>query len=690
MSSKNPYFRTPFPDTTSIDEISKKEAGKEVELLREAIEHHNYLYYIKNQPEISDDAYDRLFHRLEGIENRFKGLQSNTSPTQKVGAPPVDKLKKRRHSSPMLSLNSSVEKNQIQDFLRFTKEQARQKSLTYVLEPKLDGLSVEVVYRNGIFDYAATRGDGETGEDISENVKTIGPVPLRLQPNTRYPDVLAVRGEVFMAKNAFRKLNKKRIENGKGPFANARNAAAGIIRQLNSKNVADKPLDIFFYETIQSSDNGILSHWEMLHTFPEWGLKTNEEIKKANTFEEINTFYDDMVGKRESLAYETDGIVIKLDDRGLRDALGTRQRSPRWAFAWKFPAKKKITTLREIAIQVGRTGTLTPIALFDPVEVSGVTVSRATLHNEEEVKKKDVRPGDKIRVLRAGDVIPEVAERIEKEQGKKREKPFKMPDRCPVCNTKVVREGAYVVCPAGLSCEAQLKGRIIHYASREAMNIENLGEKNVAQLIDKGMVKAIPDLYKLKPEDFEKLDGFAEKSAQQLYDGIQESKKPELHRFLYALGIHHVGEHMARILAQKFGSLEALKQVSYNDLLALHEIGPEIAESACHFFQNNDNLDMLDELSGLGVTPKKVSLDKIEKLRDKTIVLTGELSGLTRSEAKERIEALGGRATSSVSDNTDYVVVGEGAGSKFEEAKKRNIKTLDEKQFQQLLKKGEV
>lgn len=689
MSKKNPYMNTPFPKFKDSEKLSKQEAEDEVQKLREAIEHHNYLYYIKNKPKISDKKFDTLFHRLEQLEEQFKDLQSDVSPTRKIGAPPVDKLKKRKHASPMLSLNSSDEDEAIEGYMRYAKEQTGKRNLEFVLEPKLDGLSVEVVYKKGIFEYATTRGDGQTGEDISKNVKTIGSVPLKLRASSEFPDELSVRGEIFMKKEDFRNLNKQRIENGEEPFANARNAAAGIVRQLDSKKVADKPLDIFFYEIINNSDNGFDSHWNMLQKIPEWGLKHSEEIKKAKKFNDVRKYYKKMTGKRDSLSFEIDGIVIKLDDRELRGKIGTRQRSPRWAYAWKFPPKKELTTLQEIVIQVGRTGILTPVALFDPVEVGGVTVSRATLHNEDEAKKKDVRPGDKIRVLRAGDVIPEVAERVEK--GKKRgRKKFSMPKKCPVCNTKVVREGAYVICPAGLSCKAQLKGRLVHYASREAMDIDTLGEKNSMQLIDKNLVKTIPDLYKLKPDDLGELEGFAKKSAMKLHDAIQNTKKPELYRFLYALGIRHVGGHMARVLAQKFRSLDNLKHISYKDLMEIHEIGPEIAESVAHFFQNNENIKMLNELENLGVKAKQVSAKQAEKLKDKTIVLTGELEDFTRNEAKARIESLGGRATSSVSENTDYVVVGDDPGSKLDEAKKRKVKTIDEQQFHKLLEKGKV
>lgn len=664
--------------------MSKKDAGKEIEQLREAIEHHDYLYYIKNKPAISDNKYDQLFRRLLDLEDHFPAFESDVSPTKKVGAPPVDQLGKRKHTAPLLSLHSSDDEKEVNNFIETVRGKAHSNKTDFVLEPKFDGLSVEVVYKNGNFSHAATRGDGETGEDISENVKTINSLPLKLQSNGDFPGFLAVRGEIYMNKDDFQQLNKGRIERNQEPFANARNAAAGIVRQLDSKKVADKPLDIFFYELLVDEDNHFDSHWKMLQKFSVWGLKTNPECRKSRKFDEIRDYYHDIGEKREALPYEVDGIVIKLDDRKLRSELGTRQRSPRWAHAWKFKPKKEITTLLEIIVQVGRTGVLTPVALLDPVEVGGVTVSRATLHNEGEVKKKDFRPGDTVRVMRAGDVIPEIAERVEMKK-EKRGKTFHMPDQCPVCGTDVVREGAYVVCPAGLSCKAQLKGSLSHFASSGAMNIDHLGEKVIGQLVDRGLVKNLPDLYKLKAIDLEALDGFAEISAQKLYETIQGSRSPSLEKFLYALGIRHVGNHNARIIAKKYGSLDAIRKTDYDELVEIQEIGPEIAESITHFFNNENNLEMLDQLKNQGIKIQKADTGKSDKLEGKTFVLTGELDKYTREEAKEKIESMGGRATSSVSDQTDYLVVGENPGKKLDEAKKSKVEIIDEERFRKLI-----
>ena len=663
--------------------MSEEEAGREVRQLREAIEHHDYLYYIKNRPQISDHQYDRLFRRLQDLEEAFPGLRSDVSPTRKVGAPPVDALKKRKHTETMLSLDSSDEEKDVKAFLKRMEKEAGGE-VSFVTEPKFDGLSVEIVYEHGAFSYGATRGDGVTGEDVSENVKTIRSLPLQLRKDNHVPEILSVRGEILLGKVNFQELNKQRIEKGEDPFANARNAAAGMIRQLDSKKVADKPLEIFFYEIISQTGKGFGTHLEMLEHLPEWGLRTYEEYSECRSFDEISASFRALDEKREELAFEIDGLVIKMNDRRLREKIGIRQRSPRWAFAWKFQPKKEITELVDIIVQVGRTGILTPVALLEPVEVGGVTVSRATLHNEEEVKKKDVRPGDTVRVQRAGDVIPEIAERVD-QPGKKRGNPFRMPDRCPVCNTELVREGAYVLCPAGLSCEAQLKGRLIHFASRQGMNIEHLGEKIIEQMIRREWIRNIPDLYRLDREKLAGLEGFAERSAQRLHDSIRRSKSVSLDRFLYAIGIRNVGAHLARVLAGRFGSLDRIRGTSYEELLEVDEVGPEIAESITHFFESNENQQMLDELEELGLEIGYEKRAGSEKLSGKVFVLTGELEGYTREEAKERIESLGGRATSSVSENTDYLVVGENPGKKLDQAREKNVEVLNESQFSALL-----
>ncbi len=681
------FKKNPDTDFADIEDLGREGAREEVEALREAIDYHDYLYYVKNQPKISDTVYDELFRRLQELEEAFPELQSDTSPTRRIGAPPVDRLEKIRHTETMQSLNSALDEKEIRNFHDFVLRNTGEDGVTYVVEPKFDGLSVEVVYENGRFQYGATRGDGVEGEDVSENMKTVRRMPLRLQPDDGTPLFLAVRGEVFMSKKGFQETNRERIERGEEPFANPRNAAAGTMRQLDSKKVADKPLDIFFYDILRIEGAGFSSHWEALKQFSRWGLPTDPHSRRYTELEKIKAYRDRLSEERDDLDYDIDGIVIKLDDYELRRSLGTRERSPRWAVAWKFPPKKEITVLEEIVVQVGRTGMLTPVALLQPVDVGGVTVSRATLHNEEEVLRKDVRPGDRVRVERAGDVIPEVVERI-KERGRKRGEKFSMPDTCPSCSAQVVREGAYSFCPAGLSCPAQLIGHIIHFASRDALNIEGLGEKTAKDMVRKEMVENMADLYRLTVEDLLELEGFADKSARQLHEAIQAKKEPRLDRFLYALGIRHVGRRVARLLAGEFGTLDELRGADRERLEEVPEIGPEIAQSVEKFFSEDENRAVLDSFAGLGVEPQAMEREKATPLEGKTFVFTGKLEGFTRTEAKERVEALGARATSSVSGETDYLVAGENPGSKLDDARREGVEILDEKGFEELLKEA--
>lgn len=682
------FKKNPKTDFEPAHKLSKEEARQEVEALREGIDHHDYLYYVKNKPEISDAAYDKLFRRLQKLEEIYPDLRSDTSPTRRVGAEPVEALKKVRHKRPMLSLNAAVKEEEVRAFHRFVQENMSAGKTVYVAEPKFDGLSVEVVYEKGRFSYGATRGNGEVGEDISENLKTIRTLPMRLRREKDIPPLLSVRAEVFMSKKGFQQLNREKIERGDEPFANPRNAAAGIMRQLDPGKVAGKPLDLFFYDILEVQEQDFDSHWEALRQLEGWGLKTESHAKKCTSFNDVRKYHQTMMKKREDLNYEIDGVVLKLEDLHLREKLGVRHRSPRWAMAWKFEPKEEVTRLEDIVVQVGRTGILTPVALLQPVNVGGVTVSRATLHNEEEVKRKDVRVGDKVRVARAGDVIPEVVERV-KESGQERGEEFSMPDRCPACEAEVVRQGAYVLCPAGLSCPAQIVGRIIHYASREGLDIENLGEKTAKQLYEKNLVESVADLYRLSVDDLRKLEGFAEKSAKKLHEAIEKSKFPQIDRFLYALGIRHIGGRMAQVLAREFGSLEKLRKAKRNEVERIPEVGPEIAESVVDFFSRPENKKVLDDLENAGVKVKNMSKKGGElPLKGKTFVFTGNLENYTREGAKRAVEDLGGRATSSVSGQTDFLVSGEDPGSKLDEAKKHKVEVLDEKAFEELLEQG--
>lgn len=681
------FTKNPSTRFSSIDELDEKQAREEIEALREGIDHHDYRYYVENRPQISDAVYDKLFRRLQDLEAAFPSFQSENSPTQRVGAEPVDELVKVDHAGPMLSLNAAFQAREFDDFHDFVRRRTGKRSVTYVLEPKFDGFSAEIVYTGGTFAYGATRGNGFAGEDISGNLKTIGAVPLRLQNAESAPAFLSVRGEVFMKKEGFQRLNQEKIEKGEEPFANPRNAAAGTMRQLDPRKVAGRPLDIFFYDILAVDGEDFTSHWEALKRLRRWGLKTDPDNRKVSSAKEVKSYHQELAEKREALEYEIDGIVIKVDSHDLRQRLGTRHRSPRWALAWKFKPKEEITTLEKIVVQVGRTGILTPVALLQPVKVGGVTVSRATLHNADEVHKKDVRPGDTVRVARAGDVIPEVLQRI-KQPGRKRRAPFSIPDRCPACGSKIRREGAYYLCPAGLRCRPQLVGRIVHYASREALDIDGLGEETAKALADKGLVTDIADLYRLAVDDLLELEGFAQKSAEQLHRAVQNSRKPRLDRFLYALGIRHVGQRMAQILARRFESLEKLKDAGRSELEKIPEVGPEIAAGIRRFFAQKENRQVLKRLVQAGMQIRKMPSEKTaQPLAQKTFVFTGRLKNYTRSQAEKRVAELGARAASSVSGNTDYLVAGENPGQKLQDAREEKVKIIDESQFEELVKR---
>ena len=679
------YKKNPPDKFKDIEDLSRKEAVREIDTLREGIDYHDYRYYVKNDPVISDARYDKLFNRLQELETAFPDLQRPDSSTRRVGAAPVDKLEKIDHTSSMLSLNAALEQKEIRNFYDFIRQRVDPKNPAFVLEPKFDGFSVELVYKDGRLKYGATRGDGRTGEDITHNLKTIPAIPVRLPETKDRPDFIAVRGEVFMPKRKFQELNRRRIENDREPFANPRNAAAGIMRQLDPKNVADKPLDVVFYEILKISDYQPETHWQVLKKFPEWGFKTVGYNKKGGSFDEIKDYHEKMATAREDINFDIDGVVVKLDRYDQREKLGVRQRSPRWAFAWKFPPKEEITRLEDIVVQVGRTGMLTPVALLQPVDVGGVTVSRATLHNEDEVRKKDVRPGDKVRIVRAGDVIPEVMERV-KQPGRKRAEEFSMPDDCPACGAGIYREGAYYFCPGKLRCPPQIVGGIVHYASRQALDITGLGDKTATDMVKRGLVNDIADLYRLEKEDLLKLEGFADKSARQLHDAIRSATNPDLDRFLYALGIRHVGRRMAGVLAREFGRFDKIRETGRDELEAIPEIGPEIAAGIREFFTHDKNREVLDRLAkaGLKVRPAEKK-DRSDVLSGKTFAFTGELDNYTRREAQDLVEQHGGRAVSGISGNTDFVVAGEDPGKKYEEAKQHRVKIINEKNFEEII-----
>ncbi|MCP9460432.1 MAG: NAD-dependent DNA ligase LigA [Nitrospira sp.] len=669
--------------------MTRRDVQARIEALRKEIRRHDYLYYVKDRPEISDAEYDRLFRELSELEAAYPDLITPDSPTQRVGAPPLDELKKVPHERPMLSLDSVVDREEVLAFDKRMQKELGQSRIGYVAEPKYDGLSVELVYERGVFVRGATRGDGTTGEDVTVNLRTIRALPLQLQPDSRPPDRLVVRGEVYMRLDDFQALNRRITERGEEAFANPRNAASGSLRQLDSRITAERPLVITCYEIMGQSGLFPPTHWDELEALARWGLPVPTHRRKCDTIEDVIAFHRETEAMREGLPYEIDGIVVKVNRRDWQERLGEKSRSPRWAIAYKFTPRKEITVVQDIAVSVGRTGTLTPLALLKPVEVGGVTISRATLHNADEVARKDIRVGDTVKVERAGDVIPAIAERIEMPE-QPRAAPFRMPDHCPVCGSAVAREGAYYYCTGQAACPAQLKGAVEHFASKGALNIEGLGKKTVAQLVERGLVKDLADLYTLTKGDLLTLDGFAERSASLLLQAIERSKRVPLDRFLMGLGIRQVGQHIARVLAERFKTLDALMAADRETFEGVHEIGPEIAASLESFFKEERNRQVIRRLLDLGLEIEAVpDGDRAGRpLAGKTFVFTGGLERFSRDEAKRRVEQLGGHAASSVSKRTDYVVAGADAGSKLDKAKKLGVTILTEEEFAKLLEQS--
>ncbi|MBN1503639.1 MAG: NAD-dependent DNA ligase LigA [Candidatus Eisenbacteria bacterium] len=671
--------------------MTKNEAKKEIATLRESIDHHNYRYYVLDSPEISDAEYDRLLRRLSELEHEYPGLVTPDSPTQRVGATPLAAFREVKHSSPMLSLSNAFDEDEIREFdARVRKLVGEARSFRYVAEPKLDGLAVEIVYEKGILSVGSTRGDGVTGEDVTQNLKTIRSVPLRLRPGKlgAVPSLLEVRGEVIMRLAAFRKLNEEREESGEPPFANPRNAAAGSLRQLDSSVTASRPLEVFFYGIGRAEGARFASQLEVLTSLPTMGLRVDPNFGLCDSLDEALEYYRRMEAKRDKLSYEIDGVVLKVDDFGLQEELGTISRSPRWALAAKFAARQETTKVLDIVVQVGRTGALTPVAVMEPVSIGGVTVSRATLHNQDEVDRKDVRVGDTVVVQRAGDVIPEVVSVVtSKRTGKERK--FVMPDRCPVCGAKAVRlEGEAVSRCTGMACPAKLTEAVFHFASRRAMDIDGLGGKIIAKLIEAGMVKSVADLYALDKQDLLKLERMGEKLAENILASIDRSRKTTLSRFVYALGIRHVGDHLSRVLAAHFGTLEKLVAAGRDELEAVPEVGPQVAQSIASFFAEKQNVRVLEKLFANGVRvsgERRAGGRAAGKLAGRSFVFTGTLEGHTRKEASSLVEALGARTSSQVSSNTDYVVAGKDPGSKLEKAKSLGVKILTEKEFDRLV-----
>ncbi|MFC7205113.1 NAD-dependent DNA ligase LigA [Haloferax namakaokahaiae] len=697
-SDSNPYLRAPPTEFDPIDSLSRDEGAKQAELLREAIREHDYRYYVDADPLVSDAAYDALFGRLQDLEDAFD-LDTTGSPTSRVGGTPLDELETVEHVAPMLSIDQSTEAEELREFDERVRRTVGE--VAYVCEPKFDGLSLEVVYEDGEFVHAATRGDGQRGDDVSAQVKTIPAVPLRLRGD--YPETLAVRGEVYMPKPAFADLNRERVEAGDEPFANPRNAAAGTLRNLDPSVVASRPLSIFFYDILDASEMPD-TQWESLDDLRDWGLRVADRIERVEDVEGAIDYRNRMQAARDDLDYEIDGTVIKVDSREARERLGEKSRSVRWAFAYKFPARQEVTILRDIVVQVGRTGRLTPVALLDPVDVGGVTVSRATLHNPDEIESLGVAIGDTVRIKRAGDVIPQVVEVVEAgeqhssarrtESDEDAGGSYEFPDECPVCGSVVDRDGPLAFCSGGLSCPAQREASIGHFAIKSAMDIDGLGGERVSQLVEEGLVESVADLYDLTVEDLEALDGWGETSARNLVESVAESKRPTLDSFLVGLGIPEVGEATARGLAREFGSIDAFPLGSDTDeaefdafeaqLQTVDDVGETVAHHIRDFFENEDNRAVVRALLDRGVEPEPVESggDELDGL---TFVVTGTLS-VPRSDVTELVERHGGSVTGSVSGNTDYLVVGENPGqSKRDDADERDVPVRDESAFAELL-----
>ncbi|MED3624962.1 NAD-dependent DNA ligase LigA [Neobacillus thermocopriae] len=665
-----------------------RNAEKRIIELRNLLNQYGYEYYVLDKPSVPDAEYDRLMQELLALEEQFPELKTPDSPSERVGGAVLDMFEKVEHRTPMLSLGNAFNEQDLRDFDRRIR-QAVGNDFSYVCELKIDGLAVSLRYEDGLFIQGATRGDGTIGEDITANLKTIKSIPLRLTE----PVSIEVRGEAFMPKRSFEALNEARKERGEELFANPRNAAAGSLRQLDPKIAASRKLDIFLYGIGNVSEIGIESHSEGLDYLDQLGFKTNKERKKCATIEDVIEFVNSWVEKRPHLPYEIDGIVIKVDSFAQQAALGTTAKSPRWAIAYKFPAEEVITTLKDIELSVGRTGVVTPTAILEPVKVAGTTVQRASLHNEDLIREKDIKIGDKVVIKKAGDIIPEVVN-VLADQRTGEEKDFYMPTHCPECESELVRlEGEVALRCINPKCPAQIREGLIHFVSRDAMNIEGLGEKVISQLFANQLISNVADIYKLTREQLIGLERMGEKSISNLLKAIEASKSNSLEKLLFGLGIRHVGAKAAKTLAQEFGTMEKLASASKEQLMAINEIGNKMADSIVSFFEQEEAKELLQELSAVGVNmeykgAKPVSAQESDSIfSGKTVVLTGKLEQLTRNEAKEKIEALGGKVTGSVSKKTDLVIAGTEAGSKLTKAQELGIEVWDEEKLLEELNK---
>jgi len=670
--------------------MTKKDATtKRIEELRELIRYHEYKYYVENEPEISDFEFDRLMAELRELEKKRPDLVTPDSPTQRVGGKPLEAFEVVEHRVPMQSIDNTYSVDEISEFHERVSRLLHGEAVEYIVELKIDGVAVSLLYEDGIFVRGATRGDGQRGDDVTENLRTVKEIPLRLRPAKAVPPVLEARGEIYLAKAEFQRINREREKRGEPLFANPRNAAAGSLKLLDPRITATRRLGLFSYGIGYAEGIDVTTHEQALNLLERLSLPVNPHWKKCTTIEEVIEHCLSFGKKRAELPYEIDGMVVKVNSFEQQTRLGSTAKSPRWAVAYKFAAERAMTKLKSIVVQVGKSGTLTPVANLEPVSLAGTIVKRATLHNADEIERKDIRVGDTVLVEKAGEIIPQVVEVLfDKRTGK--EKRFRMPTRCPVCGGRVTKdpEGVYHRCH-NISCPAQIKARIRHFASRQAMDIEGLGPALIEQLVDRGLVKDVSDIYRLEVGSLEKLDRMAETSARNLVEAIEESKTRDLYRLIYALGIPHIGVSAARALASRFESLDALSSARLEDLAAVEGIGSIVAQSVIDFFSDRRNRGTIERLRDSGVNMRRHREPSVVAggpLAGKTFVLTGKLTGYTRDEATKIIERAGGKVTSSVSAKTDYVLVGDEPGSKLEKARRLGVQLIDESDFERLVR----
>ncbi len=687
-----------------MSELTREQAQKRLEELRRLIEHHNYLYYVLDQPEISDAEYDALMRELLQLEEQFPDLRTPDSPSMRVGAPPLEAFATHTHRQPMLSLDNAFGAEELRAFDQRIKRflgMPLDQPIEYVAELKIDGLAISLTYVDGVFVTGATRGDGIQGEDVTQNLRTIHAVPLRLrqpvsaptslfdEPAVPIPSFVEVRGEVYLTHDEFRRINEEREQTGEPTFANPRNAAAGSVRQLDPRITAKRRLSLFAYGIGAVEGASFETHWQILQTLKAWGFPVNPHARICSGIEDVVAFCEQWTARRGELNYDVDGVVVKVNSVLMQQDLGYVQRSPRWAIAYKFPAQQARTRVLDVRWQVGRTGALTPVAVMEPVEVGGVTVSRATLHNEDEIARKGVMIGDVVVIQRAGDVIPEVVSVVEEERDGD-EQPIVRPQTCPECGAPVEKpEGEAVARCVNLACPAQIVERIRHFTSRNAMNIEGFGDKWVQRLFEEGIIHDPADLYYLKKEDLLPLERMGEKLAENLLNSVERSKQVPLSRFIYALGIRQVGERAAQLLAEYLGSLEALMNATEEQLLQIPEIGPATAREIVEFFRREGNRRVIQKMLDAGVTPVAERQKRSDAFAGLTFVFTGALQRFTREEAEALVRELGGKASGSVSRQTSYVVVGESPGSKYQRALQLGVPVLSEEEFLKMVEEAQ-